>query len=157
MATAYGSDDSFLNCSPLFQEMPAFLRAYDYQDVTDGKATVFQAAYRTDMDTYQWFSQNPEHKTALIRFMGQEQAVRGLWISEYPFEHETKSWDPEAPVFVDIGGNVGYYCALFKKTLPDVPGRVILEDLPSTIDQALKTPGVETVGHDFFKPQPIRG
>ncbi|KAI0438314.1 S-adenosyl-L-methionine-dependent methyltransferase [Xylaria telfairii] len=146
----------FLNCSPLFQEMPAFLGAHNYQDVTDGNSTVFQKAYRTDMDTYQWFSQHPEHKMALIRFMGMEQAIRGRWLREYPFESETKSWNPEAPVFVDIGGNVGHYCALFK-SLPSVPGRVILQDLPATIAQALPTPGVETVGHDFFKLQPVQG
>lgn len=137
--------------------MPAFLRNNKYQDVTDGKVTIFQPAYKTDLDTYTWFSQNPEHRGALIKYMGMEQTVRGRWLDEYPIERETQGWNPELPVFVDVGGNVGHYCALFKTRFPEVGGRVILQDLPSTLAHSLQTPGVETQGHDFFEPQPVKG
>ena len=139
--------------------MPAFLRKNSYQDVTDGKATVFQPAYHTELDTYTYFSQKPENLTALIRYMGLEQDVRGRWLKEYPFERQTQDWNPssEEALFVDIGGNVGHYCALFKGQFPNVPGRIILEDLPDTLNHALPTAGVEKVGHDFFQPQPIKG
>ncbi|KAI3322972.1 S-adenosyl-L-methionine-dependent methyltransferase [Xylariaceae sp. AK1471] len=147
----------FENCCPLFQEMPAFLRNNNFQDVTDGNATVFQPAYKTDLDTYTWFSHNPEHREALVKYMATEQNIRGRWLDEYPIERGTWSWDPEMPVFVDVGGNVGHYCALFKKNFPAVAGRVILQDLPSTLRHALQTPGVEILGHDFFKEQPIKG
>lgn len=137
--------------------MPAFLRKSNYQDVTDGKSTVFQPAYRTDLDTYTWFSQNPEHRVALIRYMGLEEKVRGRWLDEAPFERDTRHWDAGRPVFVDVGGNVGHYCAKFKERFPGVPGRVVLQDLPGTLAHALQTPGVEPLAHDFFEPQPIKG
>lgn len=150
---------SFENCGPLFQEMPAFLRKNSYQDVTDGKACVFQPAYRTELDTYTYFSQHPENLKALIKYMGLEQDVRGRWLKEYPFEKQTQDWNPkpEEAVFVDIGGNVGHYCALFKSEFPNILGRILLEDLPDTLAHALPTPGVEKLGHDFFEPQPIKG
>ncbi|ROV89818.1 hypothetical protein VMCG_09489 [Cytospora schulzeri] len=147
----------FENCSPLFQEMPAFLRHNNYQDVTDGKATIFQPAYKTNLDTYTWFSQNPEHREALIKYMAMEQTTRGRWLDEYPIERNTQGWDPDLPVFVDVGGNVGHYCASFKTRFPDVRGRVILQDLPSTLAHSLQTPGVEAQEHDFFEPQPVKG
>lgn len=137
--------------------MPAFLRRTSYQDVTDAKATVFQPAYKTDLDTYTWFSQNLADKVALIKYMGLEENTRGRWLDEYPFELVTQGWDPRSPVFVDIGGNVGHYCAKFKERFPNVPGHVILQDLPSTLAHALHTPGVEAIPHDFFEPQPIKG
>lgn len=137
--------------------MPAFLRANKYQDVTDGKNTVFQPAYNTDLDTYTWFSQNPLQMGALISYMAMEQAVRGRWLDEYPIRPQMKDWNPELPAFVDVGGNVGHYCAMFKKRFPDIPGRIILQDLPDTLAHSLKTPGVEAIGHDFFQPQPIKG
>ncbi|ORY56608.1 S-adenosyl-L-methionine-dependent methyltransferase [Pseudomassariella vexata] len=146
----------FENCCPLFQEMPAFLRNNNYQDVTDGKATVFQPAYKTDLDTYTWFSHNPEHRSALIKYMAMEQTVRGRWLDEYPIERDTQGWDPKLPVFVDIGGNIGHYCAQFKERFPEVPGRVVLQDLPDTLAHAMPTPGVEAVAHDFFTPQPLK-
>ena len=150
---------SFENCGPLFQEMPAFLRKNNYQDVTDGKATVFQPAYNTELDTYTYFSQHPENLKALIKYMGLEQGVRGRWLKEYPFEKQTQGWNPnsEEALFVDIGGNVGHYCALFKSRFPNIPGRILLEDLPDTLTHALPTPGVEKLEHDFFQPQQIKG
>lgn len=137
--------------------MPAFLRNNNYQDITDGKATVFQPAYKTDLETYTWFSQHPENRAALIKYMAMEQTVRGRWLDEYPIQRDMQGWDPNMPVFVDIGGNVGHYCAMFKNRFPNVPGRVILEDLPGTLAHALPTLGVESLGHDFFEPQPVKG
>jgi hypothetical protein len=79
------------------------------------------------------------------------------WLSVYPVVEETRSWDPERPVFVNVGGGVGHQCAQFKEKFPDVPGRVILQDMPHSIAQALPTPGVENMVHDFFQPQPVKG
>lgn len=148
--------NSFENCAPLFQHMPAFLHSNHYDDVTDGTNTVFQKAYQTSLDTYSWFSEHPENKKALIDYMAMEQSVRSRWLEQYPFEREASNWKADRPVFVDIGGNVGVYCALFKNRCASIPGRVILQDLPSTLTHALSTPGVETMGHDFFKPQPVK-
>ncbi|KAL2043501.1 hypothetical protein N7G274_003808 [Stereocaulon virgatum] len=55
-----------------------------------------------------------------------------------------------------MGGGVGHQCAQFKARFPHVPGRVILQDLPHSIDKALPTPGVENMVHDFFEPQPVK-
>ncbi|KAJ2990600.1 hypothetical protein NUW58_g2868 [Xylaria curta] len=147
----------FENGEPLFREIPAFLRNNEYQDVTDGNATVFQYTFKTKMGVYEWFSLHPEHGAAFFRYLALEQAVRRRWFDEYPIQRDTRSWDPEMPVFVDVGGNVGHYCALFKSKFPEVPGRVILQDLPSTIEHALQTTGVETMGHNFFEQQHIKG
>lgn len=148
---------SFENGNILFQEMPAFLRKKKYPDITDGRATVFQAALQTDLGNYTWFSRHPEYRESLINFMAIQQTVRDRWMDEYPIERDTHDGDPALPLFVDIGGNVGHFCAKFKKVFPTVPGRVILQDLPSTLANALPTPGVEALAHDFFEPQPIRG
>lgn len=79
------------------------------------------------------------------------------WLSVFPVEEETQGWDPEIAVYVDMGGSVGHQCARFKEQFPNVPGRVVLQDLPKTVEAALPTPGVEVMAHDFFKPQPIKG
>jgi O-methyltransferase domain len=79
------------------------------------------------------------------------------WLSVYPVEEETKSWSPERPVFVDVGGGLGHQCAALKGTYPELPGRVILQDLPHAIQVAMTTPGVEDTVHDFFQPQPVEG
>lgn len=148
---------SFENCIPLFQEMPAFLRSTGYQDVTDAKATVFQSAHETDLDACTWFSQNPAHKVALTKYMDLEENMRGSWLDEYPFKQMTQGWDPRSPVFVDIGGHIGHCCVKFKQRFPNIPGRVILQYLPSTRAHAIHASGVEVLAHDFFEPQPVKG
>lgn len=79
------------------------------------------------------------------------------WLTSYPVNEEAKDWDASKAVFVNIGGGVGHQCAQFKNKCPKVPGRVILQDLPHSIEQALPTPGVENMVQDFFEPQPIQG
>ncbi|KAI0411568.1 S-adenosyl-L-methionine-dependent methyltransferase [Xylaria grammica] len=144
------------NGMPLWQIIPEFLRKHNYQDVTDGRATVFHSAFKTDEELYEWFHQNPVHQESSFKFMALQKATRGVWFDKFPIPREARSWDPNMPVWVDIGGNVGHYCRLFKERFPEVPGRVILQDIPLTIEKALRTPGVENMSHDFFEEQPIK-
>jgi len=85
------------------------------------------------------------------------QGAQETWLSVYPVEEETKSWNPEKAVFVNIGGNVGAQNAEFMERYPDVPGRVILQDRQENIEKAIQTPGVENMTYDFFTPQPVIG
>lgn len=79
------------------------------------------------------------------------------WLSRYPIEEETKDWDPTKPVFVDVGGGFGHKCLEFKTEKPNIPGRVILQDLNHSIQNALPMKDVELEVHDFFTPQTIKG
>ena len=81
-----------------------------------------------------------------------------MFLDVYPFRWEhCNDLNPETPIFVDIGGGIGHQCLELKKRLPDVPGRVVLQDLPPVIAQALPCDGVENTVHDFRTEQPIKG
>lgn len=61
--------------------------------------------------------------------------------------------------FVDVGGGNGHEIGLVLQKYPPKGGRVVLEDLPAVIadvKQGLSS-RIETVAHDFTKPQPIEG
>lgn len=80
------------------------------------------------------------------------------WLNVYPVHEETAGLtDPERALYVNVGGGIGHQCAQFREKYPDIPGRIILQDLPDTIARALPTAGVENMAHDFFEPQPVRG
>lgn len=82
------------------------------------------------------------------------------WLSVYPVAREVEGWDSKdntRAIYVNIGGGIGHQCKQFKDKYPDLPGRVILQDLPHSIAKALPTPGVENMEHDFFQPQPVKG
>lgn len=63
------------------------------------------------------------------------------------------------PLFVDVGGGAGYQTAAFKEQYPNLPGLVILQDLPEPVEDAkLVVPkDVKRMAHDFFEPQPVKG
>lgn len=79
------------------------------------------------------------------------------WLSVYPINEETKGWNPENPVFVDVGGGIGHQCLALKTKYPQLPGRVVLQDLSVALEHAIPMQNVEVLAHDFFEPQPIKG
>ena len=140
----------------MYQELPKFLAKTKYQNITDNTKTVLQDAWKTDVPAFIWFPQHPEAYAYFNQYMASRREG-GTWLSVYPVDEETKGWDPEAPVYVDMGGGIGHQCAELKAKYPELPGRVILQDLPYCIDHALPTPGVESTVHDIFQPQPVKG
>lgn len=89
-------------------------------------------------------------------------ALRGQrkWLDVLDFEALIKTdavIDAETPVFVDVGGGIGSQCAILKEKLPNLPGRVILQDLPVVLEHALSTEGVEITAHNFWCEQPVKG
>ena len=63
----------------------------------------------------------------------------------------------EEVLVVDIGGNIGHQSARLRAQYPSLSGRMIVQDLPETLEGAPATEGVEFMAHNFFDPQPIKG
>lgn len=133
------------------------MRGVGYQNPEDELHTACQAAWKTDKHQFAWFSDNPENLKYFNDYMAYRRKPDTSWLSVYPVEEQTNGWDSERPVYVNIGGGIGHQCAQFKERYPRVPGRVILQDLPHSIANALPTPGVENMAHNFFELQPVKG
>lgn len=120
--------------------------------------TSFQVAFQTGLPVFAWFAGHPENLARFNEYMKLCRHATVSWLTVYPVLDEVQTWnDSERAVFVNIGGGVGHQCAEFRQKFPDVPGKVILQDLPHSIAAALSTPGVENMVHDFFNPQPVKG
>ena len=148
---------SFDTVGPMYQGLPAFLAETNYQNITDNDHTVHHKAWNTDISAFAWLSQHPEKFTNFNQYMAARRHTESTWLSVYPIQDETQGWKLDEPVFVDIGGGIGHQCVELKSRYPELPGRIILQDLAHCIDEATLTPGVETMVHDLFQPQPIRG
>ena len=148
---------SFDTVGPMYQEMPNFLEKIKYQNVTDNLHTVFQDAHKTNEPVFTWFPKHPENLEYFNQHMAARRESMTTWLDVYPVEKETAGWNPEAPVFVDIGGGIGHQCAELKAKYPQLQGRVILHELPHCIEKALSTPGIENMVHDCFKSEPVKG
>lgn len=120
--------------------------------------TVFQSAWKTTGHQFDWFDHHPDKLAHFNEFMATRRKPVLSWLSVYPIEEEAKGLsDPSRALYVNLGGGVGHQCAEFKAAFGTIPGRVILQDLPHTIEKALQTEAVENMAHDFFTPQPVKG
>ncbi|KAM0712360.1 hypothetical protein Q7P37_011455 [Cladosporium fusiforme] len=64
-------------------------------------------------------------------------------------------------LMVDVGGGSGHDLVSFRDNHSNIPGRLVLQDLPRAIEAAeangeLKAKGIEACQHDFFTPEDIR-
>ncbi len=61
-------------------------------------------------------------------------------------------------LIVDVGGSLGHDLVAFKAKHPELPGRLVLQDLPAVISQVdVIKPGIEPTIHDFLTPQAVKG
>lgn len=148
---------SFDTCYPVYQVLPDFLKERKYQDVEDVLDTALQKAWNTDLPLFSWLQTQPEKLAHFNQYMSIHHAGKPQWHDVYPVEEKIKELGPEQVFFVDIGGGRGQQSVALRKKYPDVKNKVIVEDIPDTIAQAIPHPGVETKAQDFFEPQTITG
>ncbi|KAF2878030.1 O-methyltransferase-domain-containing protein [Massariosphaeria phaeospora] len=99
----------------------------------------------------------PRETSYFNRFMYAQRSGMKNCFSFLPIDQECKDWPADQPVFVDVGGGTGQQCTTIKEKCPNLPGRVILQDLPAVIAEAKVPDDIETMAYDFFTPQPIKG
>ena len=92
---------------------------------------------------------------------GRRQAMPS-WLDFYPFKEQILAGfdqeNPDSVVVVDVGGGLGHGLIELREKFPDLSGRLILQDLPKTVQQAGDSKGAfEPLPHSFFEPQPIHG
>ena len=80
------------------------------------------------------------------------------WLDVVPFEKEfCQDLKPDTPLFVDVGGGIGQQCLALKTRFPNLPGRIILQEMPQTLPQVLPVDGMEKMAHDFWTLEPVQG
>ena len=93
--------------------------------------------------------------------MSGQREGRADWLDFFPFEKEIlEGFDRgrDAVMAVDIGGGLGHEMLSLKKKFPNLPGKLIVQDLPRVI-ASIQDPNsaFEPMTHDFFTPQPVKG
>ena len=109
-----------------------------------------------------FFDKHPEYRRYFDEYMAERRKGHSLWYEIFPMASilapNTKT-DPKAVLLVDVGGNKGYEVESFHGAHPDIPGRLILQDLSSMIGRVRENPltDIELMPYDFFTPQPVKG
>jgi hypothetical protein len=139
-----------------------FLKATDYRNPEDTYNSPFQYAWNTTDHYFTWLGKRPEKQATFNAVMNSGREWENNWFEFYPVVEKLTggSYDPERVLVVDIGGNIGHeVVALRKKHFPDIPDRLVLEDVPAVIDELPGPlgPNIDAISHSMFEPQPIKG
>ena len=143
-----------------WQYLPEFLRERGHEEPSDGRDCAFNLAFRTNEPFFDFLTKNPKFLERFNSYMTSQRQGRQSWLEFFPLERELMtgfSGKDNAVMLVDVGGGYGQEIQEIKKKYPDLPGRMILQDLPETINQVTAAPNTEAMPYNFFTPQLIRG
>lgn len=140
------------NCLPGFGALNTVLSH------PDQSLNAFKTGQHSDVDFYTWMETHPVQQGAFHRFMEAQFASLPTWLDAVDFAAEVgQNLSDEDVAFVDVGGGNGQQCALLKKKVPELKGRVVLQDRPPVLEKALSVEGMEKMSYDYLTEQPVKG
>jgi O-methyltransferase domain len=145
--------------SQVLAQLPEYFQKHGYKNPTDIEAGPFQFAMGYQGTYFEWLKANPIQQETFNRMMALTRLERGQqWFEFFPTEERFGATDPSQVVLVDIGGGLGHDLAAFHAHFPNLPGKLVLQDLPGVINNIQElSPAIQRTVHDFFTPQPIKG
>lgn len=80
------------------------------------------------------------------------------WLDAVDFGSEMSAGlsSPKQVAFVDVGGGNGQQIAALKAKLPDLQGRLVLQDRLVVLEKALEVEGMEKMSYDYLTEQPVK-
>ncbi|KAF3406312.1 Demethylsterigmatocystin 6-O-methyltransferase [Talaromyces pinophilus] len=157
---AIGTMDSlFIDFLPIIQKTPEFFQKSNYKNPGDPNGGPLQHAYNTTGSCWDWLAKNPDALGRFNTFMEGGRDDTSHWADWFPVQERLLDRvSPDRPLLVDVGGGRGHDLEGFKQRFPVEAGKLVLEDLPSVIDDIQHLDGdIQRIKHSFFEPQPVQG
>jgi O-methyltransferase domain len=143
----------------VFAKLSDYFESNGFQCPNDAYDGPFQFTQGKQIHHFEWLATKPKIQAAFNATMKAAHMHRGVdWFDFFPMATKFQNVASTEPLLVDIGGGLGHQLIAFKQRHPDLTGRIVLQDLPAVLDDIKELhPGIETMPHDFFKEQPIKG
>ncbi|KAF2168590.1 hypothetical protein M409DRAFT_21339 [Zasmidium cellare ATCC 36951] len=155
-------------CGPFVHALPRQLARTGYRNPCDVNDSAFQLGYGTSLTPYLWLQENPETAKLFFDMMPIQRAGQVCWTQQRELvqplleKHFTLSTDDITKgraLLVDIGSGAGHQSIAIRENLPELKGRIVLQDMEFSTTPASKDPrilanDIEVLTHDFTLPQP---
>ncbi|GES61669.1 putative sterigmatocystin 8-o-methyltransferase protein [Aspergillus terreus] len=141
---------------------PHFLRRTNYRNPSNPNETAFHLGMQTDQDLFKWLESHPDYSVNFSMWMSTRRETKPIFLDVLDFPRETGPSDESNVLFVDICGSRGHQSIALRQRYPDLPGRVIVQDIPHVVAEVTANPlpgfeNIEIMEHDMFTPQPLKG
>ena len=142
-------------------KLPEYLKKTGYRCPKDSRSGPLQYAFDTDTPSFDLFASQSGVMENFNTFMTGVRGGRQSWVDWFPIEKQLlddAADDEGAACMVDVGGGHGHNVIEVRDRFPSVPGRFIVQDLPSVIEEVGDSDArIETMGMNMFNPQPVKG
>ncbi|KAJ5088892.1 hypothetical protein N7456_012508 [Penicillium angulare] len=140
---------------PALAKLPEYLRQHNYTNPEEYSTSPMQWA--VGKSQFEWLAENKKHQSLFNSYMSSRREGKPNWFDVYPMDRLTEGANshPDAVFLVDIGGNQGHDLQALSTKRSDLPGRLVLQDLPKIVSNVDKS-GIETMSYSFLDPQPIK-
>ena len=126
--------------------------------------TPFQLGMGTKDHFFEWISGDPERLTNFQLHLAGKSAAWRKYLDDPGFVQQNLvdgAKTEEGAIFlVDVGGGKGHDLQELAEKHPDLPGRLVLQDLKGPVEEARSSKlhkNIELMEHDFFTEQPLKG
>ena len=139
-----------------------YFKERGYTSPTDPLDCPMQWALKSKAPYFEYIHGDSDRLKAFNALMTRIRSTRKHWTEWYPAQSEildSMSSDANEMILIDMGGARGHDLETFLKKFPSTHGRLMLQDLPSTIESVVGelAPAIKASIHDFFTPQPVKG
>lgn len=148
----------------VYGAFPEFLKETNYRNPSDNDKTAWKKALNTDKHYFEWlFSPGNEYEGRAFEDHMKWNSFGPRWFESETLINEIfgAGVKDDEVLLVDVGGSTGADLAAFRKACTGLSGRLIVQDLPATIEtldkSELQLKGVEAMSHNFFTPEPVEG
>ena len=147
---------------PIGAVLPQYMRETGFHQFPTRSEEKNPFVYAHNLSLWDFFDKHPQDRKDLDEYLAVRRKGLNQWYEMFPVASilgPNLKRDPKAVLFVDVGGGKGHEARKLREAHPELPGRLILQDLPSMIDRVREDPpkGVEFMPYDFFTPQPVKG
>lgn len=143
-----------------FAHLPSFLTKSKYANPGNPRGTVMLAAkgFPPGDAMFDYYLIRDTERHAFENMMGGVMKHRTSWLNVFE-AHDELVCDAKSDeaVLLDVGGSVGYDIQAFRVVHPDVADKLVLQDRRELLENSVCGKDVQTMVHDSFTPQPVRG
>ncbi|KAJ6008274.1 hypothetical protein N7540_012250 [Penicillium herquei] len=143
---------------PTLSQLPEYLRVHGYNNPEDYEKSPMQ--WTVGHSQFEWLARNQEQQTLFNSYMASRRQGKARWFDMYPLERLLGPAVPcdDTVFLVDIGGNQGHDLNQFRQTHSQIPGKLILQDLPAVVKNVSNFESrIEVMPYSFLDPQPVKG
>ncbi|KAF2167807.1 hypothetical protein M409DRAFT_21955 [Zasmidium cellare ATCC 36951] len=145
------------NMHPILSATPAYLRKTGFKDMS---STANACVDLYGVPFWEAIARDPEQMAAFQSAMATQENLPPETVPQYPFSEDFSDIAPDSVHLVDVGGGRGFALRDLLDKYPDFPGRLVLQEYPSVIEDAKKanlSSRIDLMPHDATHPQPIKG